>query len=175
MLVNIEPIQTGASATPNLWNQRFAAITAALNGNIDADNLKNGAVTNEKLAAGAVTSDKLGFEKYTDENGWLIVDLGLIKLASKERTFKTKSTNAGVTSFVDFNPGMSTNPVGFNANAPYNLQWAFSGDGNVGKWSFNLESGWDGNRALPNSGVVQYQNFGTPEVRNFTMHTWVIF
>lgn len=175
MLVNLTPIKNGDAAGPNLWNDRFAQIVAAINGNIDSDNLKDGAVTTSKLAAASITSDKLGFEKYTDENGWLIVDLGLVKLASKERTFKTKNTAAGATAFVDFNPGMSTNPVGFNPNAPYSMQWAFSGDGNVGKWSLNLESGWDGNRAQPNSGVVQYQNFGAGEVRNFTMHTWVIF
>jgi hypothetical protein len=175
MLVQIDPIELGDAASPQLWNQRFGLITQALNGNIDSDNLKDGGVTTEKLADRSVTSAKLGFNKYVDANGWLITDLGLVKLATKERTFKTASTNPGTTSFVTFDPGMDTNPVGFSAAAPYNMQWAFSGDGNVGKWSLNLESGWAGNRAQPNSGVVQYQNFGAPEVRNFTMHTWVIF
>ena len=76
MLVNIEPIQTGASATPNLWNQRFAAITSAINGNIDSDNLKNNAVTREKIAPGAVTSDKLFVDRYIDDSGWTVSDYG---------------------------------------------------------------------------------------------------
>lgn len=82
MLVNIEPIQTGASATPNLWNQRFAAITSVINGNIDSDNLKNNAVTREKIAPGAVTSDKLFVNRYIDDNGWTVVDYGTTKTYS---------------------------------------------------------------------------------------------
>ena len=76
MLVNIEPIQTGASATPNLWNQRFASITSVINGNIDSDNLKNNAVTREKIAPGAVTSDKLFVNRYIDDRGWTVSDYG---------------------------------------------------------------------------------------------------
>lgn len=79
MLVNIEPIQTGASATPNLWNQRFAAITSVINGNIDSDNLKNNAVTREKIAPGSITSDKLSINRYIDENGWTVTDYGSYK------------------------------------------------------------------------------------------------
>ena len=82
MLVNIEPIQTGASATPNLWNQRFAAITSVINGNIDSDNLKNNAVTREKIAPQSVTSDKLFVNKYIDDNGWTVVDYGTTKTYS---------------------------------------------------------------------------------------------
>lgn len=174
-LINYEQIEDGFDASANLWNERYGIIFDEINGNLDSANLKNGAVTEAKIADGAVTSAKLGFEQYVDDNGWLITDLGLVKLATKQRTFKTKNTSPGVTAFVDFNAGMSSNPVGFNPAAPYNMVWSFSGDGNVGKWSFNLESGWDGNPALPNSGVVQYQNFGSGEVRNFTMQTWVIF
>ena len=82
MLVNIEPIQTGESATPNLWNQRFAAITSVINGNIDSDNLKNNAVTREKIAPQSITSDKLFVNRYIDDNEWTIVDYGTTKTYS---------------------------------------------------------------------------------------------
>lgn len=173
MIVNIDPIKSGDSASPNLWNSRFSALTAAINGNIDSDNLRNGAITTEKIANGAVTSNKLGFQQYTDENGWLITDLGLVKLATKIRTFSTANIGQGNTSFVTFDDGMNTNPVGFNANAPYNMIWSFSGNGNVGRYTFLVESG--NTNPQPNTAVVQYQTLPPVQVQQMRMHVWVIF
>lgn len=175
MRVNITPIEQTDVASPSLWNNRYGQITSAINGNLDSDNLADGAVTKNKIAQGAVTSDKLGFKQYTDDNGWLVTDLGLVKLATKKRTFKTASTDAGAVAFVAWNDGMLTNPVGFNPNAPFNMVWSISGDGNVGKWTFNAESGVGDSPVQPNTTLVQHQNYGGPEVRNFVMHTWVIF
>lgn len=79
MIANIDPIQPGDAASPNLWNSRYAIITTVLNGNVDADNLKNGAVTREKIAAGAVSSDKIAVDRYVDANGWTVNDLGTTK------------------------------------------------------------------------------------------------
>ena len=82
MIANIDPIQPGDAASPNLWNSRYAAITTVLNGNVDSDNLKNGAVTREKIAAGAVSSDKITVYRYVDANGWTVNDLGTTKTYS---------------------------------------------------------------------------------------------
>ena len=83
MIANIDPIQPGDAASPNLWNSRYAAITTVLNGNVDSDNLKNGAVTREKIAAGAISSDKLSVERYVDSNGWTVSDYGGYKRYSR--------------------------------------------------------------------------------------------
>ena len=82
MIANIDPIQPGDAASPNLWNSRFAIVTTVLNGNVDADNLKNGAVTREKIASGSVTSDKIDTDRYVDANGWTVNDLGTTKTYS---------------------------------------------------------------------------------------------
>lgn len=119
MLVNIEPIQTGASATPNLWNQRFAVITEAINGNIDSDNLKNRGVTNEKIANGAVTSDKLAVNKYIDDNGWTVTDFGTQKTYRYQKTGTiTLGSNRGV-AFFDI-----PLPVGINNINDVFLEWS---------------------------------------------------
>lgn len=79
MRVQIDPIQVGDAASPNLWNSRLGKITEAINGNIDSDNLKDNGVTREKLAAGSVSSDKLDVDKYIDDNGWTVIDFGSTK------------------------------------------------------------------------------------------------
>ena len=79
MLVNIQNIQVGDVATPNLFNSRFAALAEVINGNVDSDNLRNGAVTRSKIAQGAIDSSKLDIQKYVDANGWTVTDLGGIK------------------------------------------------------------------------------------------------
>lgn len=82
MLLNINPIEPGDAASPNLWNTRFAAIQGVINGNIDSDNLRNGSVTTEKIASGSVTSDKIDTDRYVDANGWTVNDLGTTKTYS---------------------------------------------------------------------------------------------
>lgn len=62
MLVNITPIEVEDDATPELWNDRFAAITKSLNGNIEGDNLKARGVPREALALDAVGSNELAQE-----------------------------------------------------------------------------------------------------------------
>lgn len=52
-------LEDNTPATANKFNERFAAIIKAINGNIEADNLKNSAVTTAKIANGAVTNDKV--------------------------------------------------------------------------------------------------------------------
>lgn len=56
MLVTINSILEGTLAKAEQVNTRFAAVLAALNGNIEADNIKNGAITNPLLANGAVAT-----------------------------------------------------------------------------------------------------------------------
>lgn len=79
MLVQIDPIEVGNAASPELWNDRFAAITRAMNGEIDSDNLKDGGVTREKIAVGAIDSSRMDIEKYVDANGWTVYDFGGFK------------------------------------------------------------------------------------------------
>lgn len=83
MIINIDPIEPGDAASPNLWNSRFAAITSVVNGNIEAENIKNGSITRELIAAGAITSDKLAIERSIDDRGWAVVDYGGFKTYRK--------------------------------------------------------------------------------------------
>jgi hypothetical protein len=168
-LLSYTQIEDGNEATANAFNIRFGDIIDVINGNIDQANIKNESITTAKLAPQSVTSDKLGFTKYTDANGWLIIDLGLVKLATKSRTFKTK---AGGIQFVDFDPGMSTNPEGFNSSSPYNMVWSFWGTAGVGQYSFNVEAS---PRPQPNTAVVATAQGGSTSVVSYTMETWVVF
>lgn len=49
--VNITPFQNTDTATADAFNERFAAITQTLNGNIDADNIAPGSITAELIAS----------------------------------------------------------------------------------------------------------------------------
>ena len=86
MIANIDPIQPGDAASPNLWNSRFATLTTVINGNIDSDNLKNGGVTREKIANGSIDSSKLDIQKYIDANGWTVTDMGGLKTYTRVLT-----------------------------------------------------------------------------------------
>ena len=59
MLVTINTILEGTLAKAEQVNTRFASVLAALNGNIEADNIKNGAITNPLLAPGSVSTANL--------------------------------------------------------------------------------------------------------------------
>lgn len=69
-LVNFPNINNLDSATADLFNSRFAAITAVLNGNVDAANLKDGTITYGKLnlATRDVPSDKISMTPTTTTN-----------------------------------------------------------------------------------------------------------
>ncbi len=84
MIANIDPIQPGDAASPNLWNSRFAVLTTVLNGNVDSDNLKNSGVTREKIAPGAVASDKLDLANTTDSRGWESFSFGNFRVYTKQ-------------------------------------------------------------------------------------------
>lgn len=95
MFVSINPIEPGDAASPNLWNDRFGAITEVLNGNVDSDNIKDGGVTNSKLADGAVTSNKIATSVYVDANGWTVRDLGTFKMYTRTSTATNVALNEG--------------------------------------------------------------------------------
>lgn len=78
-LVNIPDLADLTSADANDINSRFAAVSAVLNGHIDAQNLADGAVTSGKLASASVTSVKLAPTKSQDANGWTVYDYGTWK------------------------------------------------------------------------------------------------
>lgn len=170
-LIDYTQLEDGQDASANGLNERFGKIIDTVNGNIDVQNLKNGAVTREKIAPKSITSDKLGFEKYIDDNGWMVIDLGMVKLASKTRSFKTKNIGVGGTAFVDFDANMSNLPVGFNNNMQYQMMWSFWGTGNVGKFKFEVES----QKPTPDSAVVMVQTSGAGEVRTCYMNVWVMY
>ncbi len=168
----------GVDASANLWNSRFALIVNEINGNLDTSNLKDAAVTTAKIAPGAVTSDKLGFTKYTDANGWLITDLGLIKLATKKRTFVIPATPlAALAQLVTFDTDMSNSPVGFDSNQAFSVNYSLSLNTNEIAYSYMFN-------AQENTGVL-YPGFSLV-ARNITgvargagdvgaATTWVVF
>lgn len=171
MIANIDPIQPGDAASPNLWNSRFATLATVVNGNIDSDNLKNGGVTREKIAAGAISSDKLGFEKYVDANGWLITDLGLVKLATKSRTFTIPSVGNGGIGFVQVADNSA--PVGFNPGATNNTMIAVNiTNGNAYRWNIVFEQG---SKFVPTTIPVYRNEGGGTFSATGTLETWVIF
>lgn len=81
-LITIENMEDGIDASANLWNERFGKIADVINGNIETVNIKNSSITREKLAPGSVTSDKISTDRYIDENGWTVNDLGGTKTYS---------------------------------------------------------------------------------------------
>jgi len=95
MIININPIEPGDAASPNLWNSRFAAITEVVNGNLDSDNYKNGSITREKIATGAVSSDKIAVDRYIDANGWTVNDLGTTKTYTYAYAVNGVTVNSG--------------------------------------------------------------------------------
>ena len=54
--INITNIEDGQVASANVFNQRYGAIADVLNGNVDAENIKNGSVTQAKLAPNTLES-----------------------------------------------------------------------------------------------------------------------
>jgi hypothetical protein len=73
-LVSFDDIENGEAATADVWNARYAAILAAVNGNLDSNNLADNAVIASKIAAGAVTNGKLAANAVT--NAKLSTDTG---------------------------------------------------------------------------------------------------
>ena len=180
-LINYEQLEDGFDASANLWNERFGVIFKEINGNLDSANLKNGAVTTAKIATGAVTSDKLGFQQYLDDNGWLVTDLGLVKLATKHRTFKVPSYPVDGGGYVTFDTGMALNPVGFNENAAYNVihQPYMTNLTNQasGNWSLMPKDENNQGKLRPNSQVAASRIRGGKSQANEpgAVDTWVIF
>ena len=81
-LINYTQIEDGQDASANGLNERFGKIIDTVNGNIDTENIKNGSITREKIAPASITSDKIDTDRYYDENGWLVNDLGTTKTYS---------------------------------------------------------------------------------------------
>jgi hypothetical protein len=83
-LISYTNIEDDEPATGNLFNSRFAKIHDEINGNLTSANLANGAVTTAKIADGAVTTAKIDIQKYVDDNGWTVVNIGGHKTYTKE-------------------------------------------------------------------------------------------
>lgn len=86
-LINLTSIQNGDSANDTLFNSRYSLVVNEINGNLDADNLKDSAVTTPKLANTSVTPVKMNLSKTVDANGWTIYDYGTWKEYHKRVTF----------------------------------------------------------------------------------------
>ena len=136
MLVNIQNIQVGDVATPNLFNSRFAALAEVINGNVDSDNLKSGAVTRSKIAQGAIDSSKLDIQKYVDANGWTVTDLGGIKTYTRSIEITGTQTdfnghkgkliagNGSRESFGDYNAPVGRTADNISVNVSYFGEYA---------------------------------------------------
>lgn len=181
-LLTYEEIENGNSGSASLWNTRFGRIHDLLNGKLDQANLANSAVTEAKIANGAVTSQKLGFEKYTDDNGWLITDLGLVKLATKKRTFVVPQRTQGAGGYVTLDPNMDLNPVGFDEGGFFNtVQMPYMTNltgAATGNWIL-IPKDEDGTGILkPNSQVSAFRSAGGTSQSGGepgAVETWVIF
>lgn len=179
-LLSYDPMSDGESAAANLWNVRLSAIHDLLNGNLDAANLANGAVTTPKIANGSVTSEKLGFERYEDDNGWNITDLGLVKLATKRKSFTLPATAVNSSHFGVFSAGVNNLPVGFNPNASYNIMhnaYMLGVNYAVGSWDLKMKEEDGVGFMLPDTPVVGTRLYGGTSAANEpgVVETWVIF
>lgn len=178
-LINYTQFEDGTSADANSLNTRFGKLFNLVNGNLEASNLATGAVDNRVLGTGSVTSDKLGFEQYTDDNGWLITDLGLVKLASKLRTFTVPQRNKGQGGNVTFDGGMLTDPVGFDDAASYNaIHTAYMTDSDapvqwiLGPDDDDLKNG----QAHPSQMFNAYRpNSNSSRTESGSVQSWVMF
>lgn len=125
-LLSYTNLEDGFAATANVFNERFAAIYNAFNGNISADNLSNGAVTTPKLADRSVTAEKMATELYVDDNGWTVLDVGGIKTYTRQLSVSKLINGGGTRSELGrFDP-----PVGrTNSNVSVVATWygGFSG------------------------------------------------
>lgn len=120
-LLSYDPMEDGNVASANLWNIRLSAIHDLLNGKLDAANLANGAVTTPKLADGAVTSAKIATSKYTDNNGWVVNDMGTFKTYTY--TYTITNVAVGGTVRKDNLPTIQP-PEGINRDSlVYSLAW----------------------------------------------------
>lgn len=90
-LVNIPEVSNGNPVDKELFNSRFAPIVAALNGNIDAANIKDASVTYAKMALidGDIPSSKMSLVVQNAANnvgqiqiGELLVQWGVNSLAA---------------------------------------------------------------------------------------------
>jgi len=170
-LITITQIEDDTDATANVLNSRFGKIVDEINGHIDSANLSNQAVTEAKIADGAVTSSKLGFEKYTDDNGWLITDLGLVKLATKKRSFTIPTALPGSIGFVSISD--NTAPVGFNPSTSFSVNATpYITNGNAYQWNIVFE---ESVQLSPTSLAVYINVSGNTAVGTGFIETWVIF
>ena len=86
--VNIKPIKNGDSATPELFNSRFAEIVTAVNGKLNSENFATGGIGTASIADGAVTSAKIETQQSWQPVG--IVHLrGLVKNGGTSSTIFT--------------------------------------------------------------------------------------
>lgn len=120
-LLSYDPMADGNTASANLWNVRLSKIHDLFNGNLDAANLANGAVTTPKIADGAVTSAKIATSKTTDNNGWVVNDLGTFKTW----TYTYTITNVNIAGLVrKDNLPLINPPEGMSRdNLVYSLAW----------------------------------------------------
>lgn len=179
-LLAYDPMEDGESASANLWNVRLSAIHDLLNGNIDAANLANNAVTTAKIANGAVTSEKLGFERYEDDNGWMITDLGLVKLATKRKPFTLPATSQNNSKFGEYAAGVNNAPVGFNPSASFNIihmPYMLGVNHAVGGWDLKMKEEDGVGFMLPDTPVVGTRLYPGTSASNEpgVVETWVIF
>lgn len=77
--VNIKPIKNNDSATPELFNSRFAAIVSVVNGKLNDDNFAVGGIGTASIADGAVTAAKIetqqAWQPVTYQNSWVDYDV----------------------------------------------------------------------------------------------------
>lgn len=176
-LIQYDQVEDQTDATANSLNERFTRIYNEFNGNIDSANIRNAAITTAKIAPLAVTSDKLGFDKIIDDNGWLITDLGLVKLATKKRNFTIGSTPASARArAVTWDADSNNSPVGFNPDAPYSVNYSVSMQTNEGAFCYTFNTQETNGNVLPNFTLIAMNRSGTDRNGDIgSAVTWVVF
>lgn len=102
-LLSYEQIEDGYSASGNLWNSRFAPLYDEINGNLDAQNLKNNAVTEPKIATGSVTASKLGAQAITPSkinNTWVGKTASKVNVTTGWHTIFNKTISLAESAYV---------------------------------------------------------------------------
>lgn len=103
MLVQINPVENGDPAGPNLWNDRFAAVVKTVNGNIEGDNIKDRGIPRAKIDLDAIGSDELAPESILPShtnNVWVGKSVGKAPVTTSYFSVFNKTVNLSEAAYI---------------------------------------------------------------------------
>ncbi len=91
-IISVSLATDGTTADVADVNTPINTIVTLVNGNLDNDNIKAAAgIDGSKLASATIVNSKMNLSNTTDANGWSIISLGSVSLASKTYNYEAGS------------------------------------------------------------------------------------